>query len=238
MFESLKEKSRKILPAGIIFLVLLGIAKCSYDGWVEDAEAERKENERAEEQRVEFAQAEEECKKNGKWFFCTADTGKRRAWLQEYIESLCPPAISPEGHPQLQAAMRCRNEYLSEYHRYRKLNNGWLLVEGGLLLDSGAEAEAAEREAEARFGVAGDADTPSGLSERLNRVINEVGAEPTAKVKPVEQEARAEEDPSFPEWLADLFELGAETPDEMEEADKLLEQMGYDPYYWPEKDAN
>lgn len=223
MSESLKEKIRKILPAGIILLALFGIAKCSYDGWVEDAEAERKENERAEEQRVEIAQAEEECKKSGKWFFCTADTGKRWAWIQEYIESLCPPAISPEGRPQLQVAMKCRNEFLSEYHRYQKLNNGWLLVEDGLLLDSDTVAKAVEREG---FDVVDDVDAPSGLGERLNRVINEVGVEPTAKVKPAEQEERAEGDLGLLEQLANWFGFGVATPEEVDKADLLLEQMG------------
>ena len=227
MFESLKEKIRKILPAGIILLVLLGIAKCSYDSWVEDAEAERKENERAEEQRIELVQAQEECKKSSKWFFCTTDTGKRWAWLQEYIESLCPPAISSEGHPQLQVAMKCRNEYLSEYHRYRKLNNSWLLIEGGLLLDSGTEAEAAEREAEAWFDVADDADAPPSLSERLNRVINEVGAEPTAKMPELLEQDGKDEDPGLLEWLAHFFEFGVVEEDEVEAARKELEALGY-----------
>lgn len=227
MFESLKEKIRKILPAGIIFLVLFGIAKCSYDGWIEDAEAERKENERAEEQRVELAQVEEECKKSGKWIFCTTDTGKRWAWLQEYIESLCPPAISPEGHPQLQAAMRCRNEYLSEYHRYRKLNKSWLLEEGGLLLDSGAEAETAEREAETWFDAADDADALPSLSERLNRVINEVGVEPTAKMPELLEQDKEEEDPGLLEWLAHFFEFGVADEDEVEALRKEVESWGY-----------
>ena len=221
MFESLKEKIRKILPAGIILLALFGIARCSYNNWVEDAEAERKESERAEEQRVELAQAEEECKKSGKWFFCTTDTGKQRAWLQEYIESLCPPAISPEGRPQLQVAMKCRNEFLSEYHRYQKLNNNWLLVEDGLLLDSGTEAKAAEREG---FDVAGDVDASLGLGERLNRVINEVGVEPTAKVKPAEQEEQAEDDPGWWEQLMELIGFGVATDEERQRALDLAEK--------------
>ena len=219
MFESLKEKASMIVPAGITLLVLFGIAKCFYE--------ERKENERAEEQRVEFVRAEEECRKSDKWFFCTTDERKRWAWLQEYIESLCPPAISPEGHPQLQAAMRCRNEYLSEYHRYRKLNKSWLLEEGGLLLDSGAEAETAEREAETWFDAADDADALPSLSERLNRVINEVGVEPTAKMPELLEQDKEEEDPGLLEWLAHFFEFGVADEDEVEASRKALESLGY-----------